>query len=157
MIQIPLTKNQFCVVDSTDYPLLSLVKWYAERRKNGKFSSCNKAFGKMHRFIMGADDDMEVDHIDHDSLNNQRSNLRICTHKQNCQNKGKSRKGSSIYHGVYRHSINPSWISRIKPDRKPIHIGSFKDEKEAAKAYDIHAKKYFGEFANLNFPNEVTQ
>lgn len=148
---ISLTKGQKCMVDDSDYNFLSCINWYAERRRNGKFSACNGTFGRMHRLIMSYDPNVEIDHIDGNPLNNQRRNLRLCTHKQNCQNKGKSRRGTSIYHGVYMHPINKNWIARIKPDRKGIHLGSFKDQESVAKAYDAAAKIYFGEFANLNF------
>lgn len=152
MKTIPLTKGQVVMVDDSDYDFLICLKWYAETkgRKRDKFCATNGRWGKMHRLIMDCPRGMEVDHKDGNPLNNQRSNLRICTRKQNCQNKGKT-KGSSIYHGVYRHSVNPVWIARIKPDRRPIHIGSFKTQIEAAMAYDEQAKKHFGEFANLNF------
>lgn len=149
MKTIQLTKGKEALVDDVDYQLLQYLPWHAEGIK--KLYACHGTFGRMHRFIMMADDDMEVDHIDGNSLNNQRNNLRLCTHKQNCQNKGKSKKGSSKYHGVYWNKVNRNWIARIKPDWKGIHIGSFKIEEDAARAYDKEAVKYFGEFANLNF------
>lgn len=153
MKTINLTKGQFCMVDDEDYDFLNSIKWYAEKRSRSgdKFCAANGPLGKMHRLIMKCPSDMEVDHRDGNPLNNQKSNLRICTHKQNCQNKGKSRKGSSMFHGVYWLKINKKWNARIKPDRKPIHLGCFESEIDAAQAYDEGAKKYFGEFAHLNF------
>ena len=101
----------------------------------------------MHREIMNTSKGLQVDHIDHNGLNNQRSNLRNCTASQNRMNKiCTSRSG---YKGV---SLNEGLIqSRIKINGNTRHLGYFKTKELAAKAYDIAAKKYQGEFANLNF------
>ena len=95
-----------------------------------------------------------VDHIDKDNLNNNLSNLRLCTNQQNGFNSLKWRsKTSSKYKGVTFDSSRKKWISQINIDRKHIYIGRFKCEKRAALEYDKMASKLFGEFANLNFEN----
>ena len=88
---------------------------------------------------------------DGDGLNNQKANLRICTRSQNKMN-GKSYKNSSSkYKGIWWVKKNKKWRVRIRLNNKTIHLGYFKDETEAAKAYDSKAKELFGEFARLNF------
>lgn len=107
----------------------------------------------MHRQILGlTDSKVQCDHKDGNSLNNQRSNLRIVTNQQNSFNM-KSRIGCvSKYKGVVWDKTHNKWQVRISVSGKRKHIGLFIDEVEAAKAYDTAAKKYFGEFAKLNFP-----
>jgi hypothetical protein len=106
----------------------------------------------MQRQILQPPDDLVVDHINHNGLDNRKANLRLATCAQNSYNRKQFRKRqTSKYTGV-------SWIKQIKKwrviicyKRKNIHIGYFKDEKQAAKAYDKAAKQYHGEFASLNF------
>lgn len=90
---------------------------------------------------------MQVDHIDHNGLNNQKSNIRNCTRQQNQGNK--ICKHKSNYKGVYfdRKYIKAS----IQFNHKSIHIGNFKTEYDAAVAYDKKAKLLFGDFAYTNF------
>jgi hypothetical protein len=89
----------------------------------------------------------DVDHIDGNPLNNQRNNLRICTHHQNCLNNRGC--GKNRYKGVYK--IKNTIYSRIQYNGIDRYLGSFKTEEEAAMAYDKEALVLFGEFANLNF------
>ena len=97
-----------------------------------------------------------IDHINHEKLDNRRSNLRICTTSQNCANMNIKRKnrGISGFKGVRYHSKNKNWNARITIKRKEIHLGCFTDKDVAAKAYDLAAIKYFGEFALTNFSKE---
>jgi hypothetical protein len=64
----------------------------------------------------------------------------------------RSGKCASKYKGVCPTNRNRPWQARIKVNGKTINLGTYKTEIEAAKAYDVAAKKYHGEFANLNFP-----
>lgn len=93
-----------------------------------------------------------VDHINGNGLWNSRSNLRPATHSQNGSNQAKtSRKTSSIYKGVCWNKKNSAWCASIGIMRK--HLGYFKSDLEAAKAYDKAAIAKYGEFARLNFPS----
>jgi len=100
---------------------------------------------------MAAPNHLFVDHIDHNGLNNRRSNLRLCTLAQNNRNMV-SRTGSSKYKGVCWHGGTKKWNAKIRLNRKCYHIGLFTDEIAAAKAYDKKAKELHGQFACLNFP-----
>ncbi len=106
----------------------------------------------MHRMIMGEPKGMFVDHIDGNSQNNRRSNLRICTPAQNLQNQ-RPKGGTSRYKGVYFHKKDNKWMAKIGFNGKNTYLGLFEDEILAARAYDKKAKELFGEFAYLNFPN----
>jgi hypothetical protein len=106
----------------------------------------------MHRQITGAAAGLVVDHIDNDGLNNRRSNLRICTIKQNSRN-SRSPGGASRYKGVSRDKRHKKWRVKIICNGKRISVGYFANEIKAALAYDEHAKELFGEYAYLNFPD----
>jgi hypothetical protein len=94
-----------------------------------------------------------VDHINGDKLDNRRSNLRPVTNSQNMMNRGKTCANTSGYKGVFKN--RSLWMARIKVDGEPIYLGSFVTKEEAAFKYDIAAKKYHKEFANLNFNLEL--
>ncbi len=108
---------------------------------------------KQHRviyFLETGEQPEGIDHIDGNKLNNHISNLRAANQSENIAN-SKSRKNStSKYKGVSKTKSGSNWIARIAKDGKQIWLGSFLNEKEAAKAYNEAAIKYFGEFAYLN-------
>ncbi len=101
----------------------------------------------MHRLIMGCRE--KVDHRDNDGLNNQRYNLRKSTDQQNCANRQKTR-GSSQFKGVVRD--RNAWQAYIKVNGVKKNLGRFKDEFDAAQAYNFAALEAFGEFARMNKP-----
>ena len=104
-----------------------------------------------HRLIMSAPDGFVVDHIDGDTLNNQKSNLRIVTSKQNTRNQKKRipERASSQFKGV--HKVRNRWRSAIRDEDRNIHLGYFKTQAEAAFAYDMASLKRHGEFGRRNF------
>ncbi|MFH1881710.1 MAG: AP2 domain-containing protein, partial [Planctomycetota bacterium] len=86
------------------------------------------------------------------SLDNRKANLRSATRQQNCWNSSKRRTGLSKYKGVSRNKRGREWKAMLTVNGKTTYLGSFHDQKQAAKAYDAAAKKYYREFAALNFP-----
>ena len=147
MKQIPLTKGKFALVDDEDFEFLSQWKWhyiaggYACRKpKSGMIY--------MHRLLTRATES-HVDHKNGNKLDNRKENLRLCTVSQNLANQVKTR-GTSKYKGVRFDKKHKKWISAIGFNSRPIQIGRFASEDEAAKAYNLAAVKYYGEFARLN-------
>ncbi len=106
----------------------------------------------LHRVITNCPDGYVVDHINHNTFDNRKENLRICSNHQNRFNSNKYKNGkTSIYKGVYIDKRTNSICATLRYNRKHIHIGTFKTEIDAAIAYNEAALKYFGEFACLNF------
>lgn len=104
---------------------------------------------------MNAPAGMVVDHINHDTLDNRRCNLRVCTQADNVKNTRKiSRTTTSVYKGVHYVVGRNRYKAQIRLGGKVKCVGTFKDPVKAARAYDKFAKMYYGEFACLNFPNE---
>ncbi len=147
MKKIKLTQNKFVIVDNIDYEQLKQWKWslhgtnyhYARGWVNGQ-----KVL--MHRLILNAPGNMDVDHINGNGLDNRRCNLRVYTRSQNQMN-ARSRKGTSKYKGIHWNSKHKKWIASIRINGKLKVIGEFDSEVKAAKAYNESANKYFGEFA----------
>lgn len=145
---IPLTKGQFAKVDNEDFDKVKGINWNISKR--GYVENTRK--GKMHRYITNCPGNKSVDHKNHDKLDNRKSNLRICDHKENMRNtKRRKTKTSSIYKGVFFCKRDKKWNSKIQKDGKQISLGYFHSEIEAAKVYDKKAIELFGEFALTNF------
>lgn len=162
MREIPLTQGQVALVDDEDYARLSIYKWYPIQRGN-TFYAVRNSLGPnnhhiyMHHEIMGRPAiGLEVDHIDGDGLNNQKINLREVTHSQNHMNQ-RPTNGSSKFKGVSWHSRNNKWQTQIQFEGSHRHLGYFISEEEAARAYDVAALEYFGEFARPNFLPEASR
>jgi hypothetical protein len=151
--RINLTKGQSAIVDSEDFHWLNQLKWYCMATKPTHMYGARRNIKVlyMHRCILekhGIDlTNKQVDHINHDTLNNRKSNLRVVSTSQNQQN-ARFKKSKSGFKGVT--STVKAWKAVIGVDGKQKHIGTFKSKHEAALAYNDAAQKFFGEFAYLN-------
>lgn len=106
---------------------------------------------RLHRLIFNLNNPkLHVDHINHNKIDNRKSNLRICSNAENMRNKRLISTNKSGYKGVCWNKIKKKWISQIKVNQTQMYLGTFADKKEAAQAYNEAALKYFGEFAYLN-------
>jgi len=154
--QIPLTKGQFALIDDEDYERVGQYKWtldkngYAVRKAGGRK---NPKKLMLHRFILEAPAGHDVDHINRDSLDNTRANLRICTRSQNNANRISLPGSSSQYKGVSWNRNRQRWQVFQCAYGNRRYLGYFVSEAEAAIAYDDAAYESFGDFARLNFPD----
>jgi hypothetical protein len=150
--EIPLTKGLIALVDDCDYLDISRYKWGAGSR-NGGYVAKRKQDGKhiyMHREVLHAPDGLVVDHINHNTLDNRRSNLRLCTQKQNIRNSQLSIRNKSGYKGVHKAWGHTTWRASIEVNNRYISLGYYDTPEAAARAYDDAAVKYFGNFAHTN-------
>lgn len=159
MKQIPLTQGCFTTVDDDDFEILSAFKWCVEiggstlYAVRGTYINGKKQLQFMHRVILGITDSrIHVDHIDHNGLNNTRSNIRPCTHLTNSQNMLSKKNSSSAFVGVSWCNRTRRWVAQIRYDGKNHGLGHYNSEYDAALVRDLAAKEHFGEFAYLNFP-----
>jgi len=156
--EIELTKGHKAIVDDDDFDWVSQFKWIStsngKRVRAGRWTrneDGERKFIFLYRSIMEkhglmAPDRPEIDHINGDSLDDRKSNLRCCTRAENLRN----RWGSSMSHtgvkGVSWNAANRNWNAQIGLDGRKIHLGTFSTIEEAKKAYDRAAAGLFGDF-----------
>ena len=160
---IPLTQGFVCIVDDADYEWINARKWkaspegptcvYANRTVHGPNGRSSQE--RMHRIIAGAKEGELVDHINGDTLDNRRSNLRIADASHNSCNRKSVRGSSSSFKGITWHRGVRKWQAAIKAHGRQHYLGVFASEVDAAKAYDAAAREMHGDFARLNFPGSV--
>ncbi len=155
---IGLTRDKFAIVDAEDYEWLCKYKWHASKEGLTSYASSRRPYGivSMHRVILNAPPGLVVDHINHNGLDNRKSNMRLCTVAENNRNSRPSTRRNkwSKYKGVSFDKNRNLFIAYIQHNGKKYFLGRFKNETDAAKAYDKKALELFGEFAYLNFPED---
>ena len=162
--RIPLSQGRYAIVDPEDHERLSRHKWYVCRRGHtyyamrGQWSPIlrKRLTISMHREIIAVPEDLFVDHINHNGWDNRKANLRPATAADNARNARYPKiNTTSKYRGVWYNLQTRKWRVTIRVHGRRKHIGYFKDEIDAAKAYDKAAKKHYGQFAILNFPGDT--
>lgn len=165
---IPLTRGLFAKVSARDYEWLSQWRWtahynpctksyYASRHESVKIDP-KRSTVWMHRLILGLSkfDSNIGDHINHDTLDNTRGNLRVANKQGNAQNRRKPANNSTGLKGVsmswkwrrgeWQKNIFRGWRAQISHAGKNIYIGHFKTPQLAHEAYCAMARKLNGEF-----------
>jgi hypothetical protein len=133
---IPLTQGKSALVDDQDFKFLSQWKWFLVKNKYaGTHYGENKGIIYMHRLIMNFPKKLQVDHINRNTLDNRRENLRTVTQSQNLHNTSSRKNNKSGYKGVHFDKRKKKYIAQIMIDRKYIFLGHFDNAIEASKAY----------------------
>lgn len=151
------------MIDDQDCDVITRYSWHSVRHHNTWYAIAYGGGGRsaehkniqMHRVVLGLQpgDEIEVDHWDGDGLNNQRHNLRKCTHAQNQRNQNATSNRNGFKGVSFRHDLRSRpWSAQITCDGKLYALGYFASREEAARAYDAAAIEHHGEFARLNFP-----
>ncbi len=153
---IPLTNNQFALIDSDLIEFLPKISWQAE------WNECTRSFYavghltvmgarqkkiRLHRHVLGFPSC--VDHKNHNTLDCRKINLRSATRAQNCQNARQFRGKVPQFKGVGFYTRDKNWRARIQVNGKQIVLGYFKTPELASEAYQKAALKYHGEFAHF--------
>lgn len=155
MKEIVLTQGYKAKVTESDYESLNAHNWHVFDSRGVMYAARTVHFAGekslvfMHRAILGGAT-QEVDHVDGNGLNNQRSNLRTATRQENARNRGPDRTNTSGYKGVHWCKTKRGWVVSIDTGSKRISIGLFASKEMAAWAYNHAAKLHFGAFAYLN-------
>lgn len=153
MISIDVGGGLLALIDDEDLPRVTPFTWriredaYVQRTWIEGGRTCHEL---LHRFIMNALEDQVVDHENGDRWDCQKGNLRVATLSQNAANRPTTSKERD-WKGIYPHGNR--WKARIKLEGQNVYLGSFQTPQEAAYAYDVAAKRLFGDFARLNFPS----
>lgn len=155
---VPLTLGYEAIIDADDVHLVEKFNWHALVKKHtvyAVYTTPRDAHGKqqailMHRVLMNAPADIQIDHWDGDGLNNRRTtNLRLATHQQNNQNQRVRGDNTSGIKGVSWHARSKKWRAGIRLNGKLNHLGLFTDLSEAAAAYATASSELHGEFGRL--------
>jgi len=135
MKKIPLTQGKYAIVDDSDYERLNKYKWYVNKIGHSWYAvrDIRLPTGKlkiyMHRFVLGLgkSDKHQIDHINHNGLDNRKANLRIVTRSQNHMNTI-TNYGTSKYKGISWHKLSRKWRAatrlRIAPAKEWLRITS---------------------------------
>lgn len=127
------------------------LKTYKDTKPYAQFKSGGKNI-KLHRHIMAVTDrKLVVDHINGNTLDNRRINLRICTQFDNMKNTFSRKNSSSQYLGVSWNKTLGYWVAEVRSNGKRVYCGYFNNELDAAKARDEQAKIHHKEYVRLNF------
>ena len=156
-MEIKVQGNYITKIDPEDYERWGQHCWFLSESRGGKkyvrvYTTKGRGrVGKyLHRLIAEAPKGTHVDHINGDSLDNRRSNLRYATQSQNIANSKPRIGGTSRFKGVHWNKRAGRWAAAIKINYKSKYLGLFDTEQEAAEAYRQAAHKHFGDFARLD-------
>ena len=151
MREIRLPGGRVTLVDDDDYERLTTRAWKVTSNYVCRTERRNKKDRHitMSRVIMNCPENMVVDHINGDTMDNRKCNLRVCTQKQNAFNRDKQKNNTSGYKGVTFNKWSKRWQSVITKNRVNYYLGLFDTPEEAYEAYKSKAKELHGEFAKV--------
>jgi len=141
------------IVDDEDLEILRAFPWQRVKAKKVYFQArINGQLVYLHRLLTNATKGLEVDHINGNTLDNRKSNLRLCTSKENRRNQALRRDNLAGLKGVSmdKRRMVLKFTARIKTDSGTIYLGGYKTPEEAHAAYCEASKKYHGDFGRTS-------
>lgn len=138
--------ESIALIDIEDIPKISKYKWH---KRDNLYVNSHKV-GRLHRYLLKAPANLDVDHINGNRLDNRKCNLRLCTRSQNNMNKSEQSNNTSGHRGVSWSKSNSKWHSRITVNHKTINLGYYDNILEAIQVRQQAEKQYFGEFNKLS-------
>jgi len=160
--EVPLTQEKVAIVDDADFARVMEHRWCAMRNRSnwyavrgGSTEDGKRRLLSLHRFLLEAGPDQEVDHRNGNGLDCRRTNLRLCTRGQNARNSRRPRDNTTGYKGVALIKKTGRYVAQISVERRHFYLGVFDSAEEAARSYDEAARRLHGEFARVNCPFEV--
>jgi hypothetical protein len=145
---VPLTKGAVALVDECDFERVTAHRWYLTSSgyaARSIWNGGNRRIEYMHRAIMEAPSDVEVDHINHDRVDNRRSNLRCVDHATNARNISPHRDGMSRFRCVSFDKKRGLWVVYARVDGKQRYFGSFEHEEDAAYRAGVVIDAFFND------------
>lgn len=158
-VHLHLYGGERAIIDEADLDLAQQYHWCAYRRAKNTTTYVHGSFRvdgvqrniSLHRLLMDFPEGLTIDHINHNGLDNRRANLRVATRGENLGNRRSFNK-----HGFKGITLKPErWVAHGRDGNQKVHLGLFRTKEEAARAYDRWAHEKWGEFACLNFPEEI--
>lgn len=157
LIESPKYGNKEIIIDTEDWERIKVFRWHVYYSRSNFYvistfyKNNNSTIIKLHRYIMNnLNKKIGIDHINQNTFDNRKQNLRECTQSENSMNRGKNKNNTSGYKGVIWRKDCKKWQCRIGVNNKRICLGFFTNPRDAAFFYNLHAIKYHGEFACLN-------
>jgi hypothetical protein len=157
-IRLFVNQDTFCLIDYSAYDLIRPFNWTLQKRYGKRVGHPeyvkahlgNRKYTLLHRFLVSAPLGLQVDHVNHNSLDNRLCNLRFCTNSENVANQSIRADNTSGIKGVYPNfrSKRKPWTARATQNGRTCFEKSFATKEEAARAYKEQACQLFGEFAN---------
>ncbi len=164
MRTISLSQGRMAIVDDAEYEWISRWKWYVRKARrtfyavrNERLSNGKQRTIRMHREILELShgDGIQCDHKNGNGLDNRKQNLRNASRAGNMHNSRMQTNNTSGYTGVYQLKDMSRWVAKIGVNGTLIHLGTYDDPADAARARDVAALAHHGEFARLNFPARI--
>ncbi len=151
-MEIPVGRGLCALVDDDVQPLIGDRKWRVILRRGGRPTSVVSGRGRdfvhLHRLIASPGPGMTVDHINCNTLDNRRANLRVCTVSENARNRSVQKNNKLGLKGVYMDGN--SYRAQIRYEKKVYSLGSFATAERAREPYSAAARRLHGEFARLS-------